>query len=168
MDTIKTALDRNAKALQLRPTLGRMTAVTNVRLNEGLACEAEEGAWKMRMDMSPKSGGTGAAPNPGVYGRASLGSCLAIGYAMWAARLEIPLRSLEVEVQTDMDTAYEYGLKGRNPGYEQVRCIVRIDSTAPASRVRDMIAQANEASSFFNVWAQAQDVRVEVQTAGGA
>ncbi|MEZ5356408.1 MAG: OsmC family protein [Bryobacteraceae bacterium] len=163
METTKTILDRNAKALELRPAIGRMTAVTKVRLQEGLVCEAEEGAWKLRVDMSPKSGGTGSAPNPGIYGRASLGSCLAIGYAMWAARREIPLRALEVEVQADMDAAYEYGLKGRCPGYEQVRCLVRIESDAPEEEVRALIEQANEASSFLNVWAQAQDVRVEVQ-----
>ena len=51
-------------------SVGRNTAVTKVRLGEGLACEVEEGNWKLKVDMSPKTGGMGTAPNPGVYGRA--------------------------------------------------------------------------------------------------
>jgi uncharacterized OsmC-like protein len=86
MANIKTILDRNAKALELRPIIGQGTAVTKVRLTEGLACEIEEGAWNLKADMSEKSGGANTGPNPGVLGRAALGSCLAIGYAMWAAR----------------------------------------------------------------------------------
>ena len=101
MEHIKTVLDRNAKALELRPSLGQGTAVTKVRLTGGLACQIEEGEWKLTADMSNKSGGAGAGPNPGILGRASLGSCLAIGYAMWAARRGIPIHSLEVEVHAD-------------------------------------------------------------------
>ncbi|MEZ5400332.1 MAG: OsmC family protein [Bryobacteraceae bacterium] len=163
---IKAVLDRNAKALEMRPSIGRMTASTRVALTDGLACEVEEGAWKLRVDMSPKSGGEGTAPNPGIYGRASLGSCLAIGYAMLAARREIPIDALEVSVETDMDAAYEYGMKGRNRGYEQVRCSVRIESSAPEADVRRMIDDANEASSFLNVWQQAQDLRLDVRVNG--
>src|SRR5215475_4220914 len=104
MQDIKTVLDRNARALELRPAIGQGTAVTRVRLIDGLACQIEEGAWKLTADMSEKSGGANTGPNPGVLGRASLGSCLAIGYAMWAARRGIQIRSLDVEVQADYDT----------------------------------------------------------------
>jgi hypothetical protein len=92
--------DARAQREGVEPSaLGRQgTAVTRVRLVDGLACEIEEGAWKLVADMSPKSGGEGKGPNPGILGRGALGSCLAIGYAMWAARLGVPLTSLEVEV----------------------------------------------------------------------
>lgn len=82
--------------------------------------------------MSPKSGGVGSAPNPGVLGRASLGSCLAIGYAMWAARRGVVLEEIAVEVQADFDTAAEYGLTDDQPGYRQVRCNVKVRSKASA------------------------------------
>jgi uncharacterized OsmC-like protein len=160
---IKEMLDRNARALEMRPAIGRNTAVTRVRLREGLACDVEEGAWKLKVDMSPKSGGTGSAPNPGILGRASLGSCLAVGYAMWAARLEVPIRSLEVEVQADFDSRAEYGVEGGKPGYEQVRCIVTIESDAPEEDLRRVIAQADAGSSYLHVWRDPQDVRLELR-----
>jgi len=101
MQTLKTVLERNQKALELRPALGRISTATCVRLTEGLACEVEEGPWRLRVDMSEKSGGQGPAPNPGIYGRAALGSCLAIGYRMIFARHHISICSLQVEVQAD-------------------------------------------------------------------
>jgi uncharacterized OsmC-like protein len=53
--------------------------------------------------MVQKSGGSGSGPNPGVLGRASLASCLAISYAMLAARREIALKAVEVDVEADYD-----------------------------------------------------------------
>jgi len=165
---IKTVLDRNAMALELRPAIGRNTAVTKARLLEGLRCEVEEGSWRLGVDMSVKSGGEGTAPNPGVYGRASLASCLAVGYAMWAARMEVALRALEVEVQADFDTRAEYGVEGGKAGYEQIRCVVTVESDAPEEAVRRVIETANRGSSYLHVWSDPQDVRVEVRVNGRA
>lgn len=165
-EEIKTVLDRNVRALELRPSIGQGTAVTKVRLQAGLACQIEEGNWRLTADMSPKSGGTNTGPNPGVFGRASLGSCLAIGYAMWAARAGVAIRSLEVEVQTDYDTRADYGLSGVKPGYRQVRCIVTIDSDAPEEELRRVMDQANAASSFLHIWQDPQDVRLDIRMKG--
>ena len=85
--TIKAALERNVKVVEARPSVGQGTAVTKVTLHPGLACEVEEGPWRFSVGMTEKYGGGNTGPNPGVYGRAALGSCLAIGYGMWAARL---------------------------------------------------------------------------------
>lgn len=163
---IRTVFNRNAKALELRPSIGQGTAVTRVRLTEGLACQIEEGDWKLKADMSEKSGGANTGPNPGVLGRASLGSCLAIGYAMWAARRGVEIRSLDVEVHADYDTRAEYGLGGIRPGYRQVRCIVSVESDAPEEDVRRILNEANGASSYLHVWQDPQDVRVDVRVKG--
>ncbi len=166
MEHIKTVLDRNAKALELRPFVGQGTAVTKVRLTDGLACQIEEGDWKLKADMSAKSGGANTGPNPGVLGRASLGSCLAIGYAMWAARRGVKIRSLEVEVHADYDTRAEYGLDGVQPGYRQVRCIVNVESDAPAEDLWRVLEEANAASSYLHVWQDPQDVRIDIRVKG--
>lgn len=46
-DGIKTALERNVKAVTLRPSVGQHTAVTRVRLGADLRCAIEEGPWKL-------------------------------------------------------------------------------------------------------------------------
>ncbi len=40
--TIRTALERNVKAVSLRPSTGQGTKTTKVRLRPGLACDVED------------------------------------------------------------------------------------------------------------------------------
>jgi uncharacterized OsmC-like protein len=163
---LKTLFERNAKALDLRSGLGRGTAVTKVRLADGLACDVEDGDWRLRVDMAPKAGGADSGPNPGVLGRASLGSCLAVNYARIAALTGLPVDSIEIEVQADYDSRYEYGMAGPNPGYRQVRCVVRVESPAPAAQVRGIFEQAHDLTTYLGVWRNPQDVQVRFDIHG--
>ncbi len=85
IERIRTAFERSAKALRLKDSLGRGTAITRVAVTDGFTCEVEDGDWKFNVDMPVKHGGNNTGPNPGVYGRTALGTCLAIGYTRWAA-----------------------------------------------------------------------------------
>jgi uncharacterized OsmC-like protein len=146
---IRTAIERNVKAVTLRPSVGQGTAVTRVRLREGLACDIEEGPWTLTAGMTPKYGGTNAGPNPGVLGRAALGSCLAIGYAMWAARLGVPIDSLEIEIQADYDVRGELAVADEvRPGHAQIRYIVSVSSPASAEDVERWLDTADRYSSW--------------------
>jgi uncharacterized OsmC-like protein len=120
-NTIRTTIERSIKALQLRPALGNKTAVSKIRIDEGLTCRIEEGRWTLTSDLSEAAGGNGMGPDPGVLGRAALGSCLAMGYVMWAAVREVPISGVEVEVQTDFDVGAQYGLGEAPAGYTEVR-----------------------------------------------
>ncbi len=72
--------------------------------------------------MPAQAGGNATGPTPGVLGRAALGSCLAIGYVMRAAMMNIVFRSVEVEVQADYDDGALFGTSpGVPPGYTAVR-----------------------------------------------
>lgn len=82
---IKDAVERNVSAVSNGSATGKGTAVTKVVWRHGLTCDVSDGPWKLVAGMSDKYGGDNAGPNPGVFGRTALGSCLAIGYAMWAA-----------------------------------------------------------------------------------
>src|SRR5438093_33033 len=103
LQKIKTAIERSSKALLLKPSLGVGTGVSKTRIKHGLTCEIKEGNWTLVADMSESIGGNAKGPTPGVYGRAALGSCLAIGYMMMAAKMNIPVSMLEVEVEADFD-----------------------------------------------------------------
>jgi len=160
---IRETFLRNARAVALRPAFGRGTAVTRVRLREGLACEVEDGRWRLSVDMSEKTGGAASAPDPGVMGRAALGSCLAIGYAQEAAVRGIELKALEVEVQADYDARAELGLPGAEPGYVQVRCVVTVESDAPRPEILAMLDEVDARSPYLAVFTRPQDVRREVR-----
>ncbi len=107
-------------------------------------------------------GGNNAGPNPGILGRGALGSCLAIGYGMWAARLGVPVDALEVEVQADYDSRGELGIADDvPPGYVQVRYRVIVTSHAPEPDVQRVLDIADKYSPYRDVYARAQDIRRE-------
>jgi uncharacterized OsmC-like protein len=162
-DTIRRAFERSEKALTLRPSIGRGTAVTTVRLDEDLACESRDGRWSLTVDMSEQSGGSGTAPDPGVFGRTALGSCLAIGYTKWAAKRGVPIRGLEVEVQADYDAAPEYGIGDGPPGYSRVRYVVRIESDAGEDEIERLLDEADSCSPWLDIFLRPIELRREVR-----
>jgi uncharacterized OsmC-like protein len=134
-----------------RPSVGHGTAVTTVTLNPGLACDVVDGPWRFSVGMTEKYGGSNNAPNPGVYGRAALGSCLAIGYGMWAARLGIPIRSLTVEVRARYDARGELGIDDTiRPGYTNMAYVVTVDSEASDADIHRLLDAADRHSSWLD------------------
>lgn len=157
-EKIKTALGRTKKALSLKPALGLGTGVSKVRIVNGLTCEIQEGNWKFMADMPASVGGNNLGPTPGIYGRAALGSCLAIGYMMKAAEMSIPIHNLEVEVQADYDDGALFGTtkKDTPPGYLDVRYTIFIESDAPEEKIIGMLNEADAHSPYLDVFSRAQ------------
>lgn len=151
IEKLQKAMDRNLKALDLRPSIGRGTAVTKVRIRNACTAEIEDGGWKLIADESVKDGGNGEGPDPGVYGRAALGTCLAMGYAQWAAKFGVPLDGIEVEVQTDYDAVAMFGLGDSSPpGWGAIRYVVHIASSAPEADVQRVIEYADKHSPLLD------------------
>jgi len=168
LEKIRRAFERNARAMELRASVGQGTAITRVRVGNGLTCEIEEGAWKLTADMGEKSGGNDAGPNPGVLGRAALGSCLAIGYVMWAARRGVQLDELEVEIQADYDSRGYHGVAGIEPGYTEIRYLVRVNSPAPDDQILRLLDEADAHSDYLAVFARPQKMirQVDIRRSG--
>ena len=101
IENIKTAFERNGRAIELRPAVGQKTAITRVRVIDGVHSEAEEGRWKLAADVSEKSGGTAQGPDPGFIVRSALGTCFAMGYVIWAAHLGVPVSNVEVDIEAE-------------------------------------------------------------------
>jgi uncharacterized OsmC-like protein len=164
-EQIRLTFERNAKAMTLRPSAGRGTAITRVKRREGLTCDVEDGNWRLIVDMSPKSAGDGRGPDPGVSGRTALGSCLAIAYTLWGAKLGFEFSRLEVEVQADYDSAAYHAVTEAPSGYRQVRYLVTVESEAPESEVLKVLDAADAHSPYLDVFARPMDVRREVRIA---
>jgi uncharacterized OsmC-like protein len=159
---IRNVFERNARAMAMRPSVGRGTARTKVTLRDGLTCDVEDGSWKLVVDLSAKSGGDARGPDPGVYGRTALGSCLAIAYTLWAAKRGIVFSKLNVEVQADYDSGRNHGVANGPPGYNQVRYIVTVESDAPEADVRRVLDEADAHCPYLDVFTRAIDVRRDV------
>ena len=161
-EKIKIAVERTTKALGLKPSLGQSTGISKTTVKNGLTCEIEEGKWKYTVDMPTSVGGNGAGPTPGVLGRGALGSCLAIGYMMTAARMDIPVHSLEVEVHADYDDGALFGTADVFPGYLLVKYVITLESDASEEEIMKMLDEADKHSPYLDVFSRAQDCRREV------
>jgi len=162
-EKIKLAIDRSVRALSLKPSLGLGTGISKTRITNGLACDISEGPWKLKADMPEAVGGDSTGPTPGVYGRAALGSCLAIGYMMAASKINLPISMLEVEVQADYDDGALMGTSDVPPGYLEVRYTVSIESSAAEQDILRMLDDADRHSPYLDVFTRAQKCKRQVK-----
>jgi uncharacterized OsmC-like protein len=162
-EKIKNAFVRVSKALAQRPAFGFGTGISKASIKNGLTCEIQEGDWKMTADMPEQAGGNAVGPTPGVFGRAALGSCLAIGYMMRAASMDIPVAGIEVEIQADYDDGALFGTAPNvPPGYLEIRYSVTVDSDAPTEAIMKMLDEADKHSPYLDVFRRGQSCRREV------
>ncbi len=151
MNELKTNIGRNVKAMQLRPHVATGTARTKIQVRSNLTCEIVDGEWTLIADLDRASGGHAAGPDPGVLVRAGLGACLAMGYVMWAARLDIPLERVKVQVETDYDARGMYGVDAEvSPGWRGVRYTTTIISSAPRDRILELVREADNHSPILD------------------
>ena len=155
-EKISLAFGRTTKALELKPSLGAGTGISKARITDGLTCEVTEGNYILIADMPASVGGNMNGPTPGVYGRAALGSCLAIGYMMRAAKMNIPISSLEVEIQADYDDGALFGTSNAFPGYLDVRYTVTVESDAKEGAILRLLDEADKHSPYLDVFSREQ------------
>ncbi len=162
-ERVRTAFERAVEAMSRREGVGRGTAVTRIRMNEAFLCEVEDGRWKLTVDMSEKGGGGGRGPDPGVLGRAALGSCFAIAYAQWLIQRGVPVERLEVEIQADYDARAEYGLNDASPAYAELRYVVTVESDAPEAEILRVLDEAEAHSPYAVIWKEPQPLHRQVR-----
>jgi uncharacterized OsmC-like protein len=142
--------------LSLKPTLGLGIGISKTRIINGLSCESREGEYVFYTDMPSQVGGNETGPTPGVLGRAALGSCLAMGYMMWASRLDVIIDSLEVQIEADYDDGALFGTSDAVPGYSEIRYIVKIKSPASKKVIENVLNQGDNHSPYLDVFSRAQ------------
>ncbi|MBZ0261546.1 MAG: OsmC family protein [Hyphomicrobiales bacterium] len=153
--------------LKKNPTAALSTDSTAVAvLEKGLRCRVEgPGGAVVTTDMPTAIGGEGLAPGPGWLLRAALASCDATMIAMRAAVEGVTLTELEVKVDSDSDDRGLVGADDAVPaGPLRVRVRVRIVSTAPAERLKEIIDWAERHSPVGDAVRRAVPISMKVET----
>jgi uncharacterized OsmC-like protein len=163
---LKQAIERNTKAVTLRPSFARGTSSTYATIVRGCTCEITEGPWRLVADIPKSEGGDDNGPTPGVLGRGALGSCLAMTIVAQAAAHDVPVDAVSIEVQADWDGRGYLGVGDNIPaGYTQVRVIVDVKSSAPEHRVREIVKIAERLSPWVDVFRRENDVAIDARIA---
>jgi uncharacterized OsmC-like protein len=117
--TRQALADDAAKAHVVLSAQGTLVGVTEVDIRTG--------AHSFKADEPRSLGGGGVAANPMQYALASLGSCQAITYRIWAAHLGVTLDSVTVRVEGDLDLRSCFGVDdGARPGFTAIRVEVTV------------------------------------------
>ena len=153
---IKNKFIRNKKTLSLKPDKGLGTGISKTCIIDGLSCETKEGDWVFKTDMPKQMGGYDMASTPGALGRAALGSCLAIGYMIWASKLDVIIDYLEVQIEADYDDGGLFGSSDAPPGYLEVRYLVKIKSPATPDEIENVLDLGDKHSPYLDVFSRAQ------------
>ena len=149
-ERIKAAYERHLKVITQRPSIAEGTQTVKVRARAGLTCDIEASSGAMVTDVALDQGGNGEGRTPGDYFLSGLGGCLAIGYLQHAAKLDVPISSLEVEVQGDYDLHGEYGLNDTPSGYLAIRYIVNIESSADEADILRVLDETDPVDSMLD------------------
>lgn len=161
-ETIKKAFDRNRKAVELRPDIGRKTVTTKVRLVEGTTCEVVHPEWTFKADIGKPEGGNDKGPGPGILQRGALGACLAIGYVQQAAVMGVPIEHIEVTVEAEKDYRGRFGLEDQSPGTQELKYNILIESPAGEGEIKKVIEEADRLSPVLDDFKRAIPVTKEL------
>ncbi|RAX45893.1 OsmC family peroxiredoxin [Arthrobacter sp. AQ5-06] len=86
------------------------------------------GSFVLEGDEPPVLLGNNAGPNAVELLLQALGFCYSVGYAANAAAQGIEIRSLEFQVEGDLDARPFLGLDGPRPGFTAIRATARVSS----------------------------------------
>lgn len=144
--TLQSVFERAQAAVMLRPAIGQGSETTTIRLCNGTTCEVEDGPWQTTADADPQLGGSDDHPDPSFFLRAAIGTCFAQTAALWAAKFDVPLARLVVDVEADHDARGLLGVGERASRFTGLRCGITVESPAPEEEVQRVLDAAHEHS----------------------
>ena len=116
------------------------------------------------VDEPPALLGDDTAPNPSEASLAALGSCLAVGIHANAVARGTTVKSLELELEADINITAVWGTGDTSPkpvGFDAVRVKVHLDADAPKEELDALVAHARIWSPVANTFSKPVPVNCE-------
>ena len=129
----------------------------------GVRSEIRIGGHTLLADEGPALGGTHAGPNPVEYALAALLSCQVVTYRVWAAKLNVALEGITVDVEGDLDVRGFLGFDDAvRPGFGDVRLRVTLDGPADPQRYRELAAAVDAHCPVLDLFRNRTPVTTEL------
>jgi uncharacterized OsmC-like protein len=146
-DGLKDLYERKARAMIRRPSFALGRGNARIRTDAALGCRVDdEGDRTLVVDLPAQDGGTGAGLHPGHLMRASIGAGMVIGYRLWAARLDVPIDDVDLELVCEYDARGEMGLAPGPEiaiGWQRITFNLTVTSRQPEAEIRRLVETAN-------------------------
>ena len=119
--------------------MAKETFKSKVTLKEGLKVEAESRGHKIIMDEPEEMGGTDQGMNPVELTLTALGGCISICASMFSESCGVELNDFSIDLEGDLDLSGFKGAKGIDPGFQEVRFTINIDSDSPEENIEELV-----------------------------
>jgi uncharacterized OsmC-like protein len=111
------------------------------------------GNHSLRVDEPPALGGGAQGPNPVELALASLGSCQAITYQVWAALQGVQVDRIDVRVEGDLDLRGFFGVdQSVRPGFGAVRVVLSVSGPESEERYRALQREADRYCPVLDIF----------------
>ena len=168
LEFTKQALERSTKAVTMRPAVGQYTHKNTAAVENGTRCYVHDKHFDIVTDVPPSIGGNGGAPTPGALLRSALTSCVAIGIKLWAARANIDIEYVEVNLEGDVDARGEMGVDDDIvPGYLDLRLSISIRSNADPAAIKSVIDHSTKYSPLIDAFSREHNIQTALDIAAG-
>lgn len=169
MTEIKESIEKAVSYLSEHPDEARYTdSLARATLREALRVDVEgPSGERITIDMPKGVGGRAEEPSPGWLFRAAIASCVASTIGMEAAREDVSLTSLEVEVDSESDDRGILGMDDEVPAgplSTRIRIAAAADGVDEA-RLREILERGAGRCPVCDATKRAVRVVTEVQTA---
>lgn len=137
-------------ALRKNPGEGLLTLSGVTDWNEGAHSTGLFRNFVIAADETEDVGGTNRGPNPPELVLAALGACITVGIAYSAAEDGVELRSIELDVEGDIDLKgfFKRDLNADvRPGFQAIRVTAWVDADAPPGKVAEIVRRGGEERS---------------------
>ena len=143
-DSLRTTLGKIQQNLKNNPSEATVTFQSNSSLIEGFNSRAILRQHSIDVDEPKELGGTDKGPNPVELILAALGTCQEITYKAYATVLGIPLESVSVELEGELDLQGFLALNDEiRPGFQKIRGRVKIKSDADPETIEKLRQAVN-------------------------
>jgi putative redox protein len=133
---LREIIQETQAALRSDPKAAAAVFSADSRQVEGVRSEARIRQFTVTIDEPPSLGGTDAGPNPVELVLAALAACQEITYRAYATALGVPLDTVSVSLQGDLDLRGFFAVGNDvRPGFAGVRGTVTLKSSAPAAEL---------------------------------
>ena len=169
-------LQKTIDAVEIEPEKGKFTIRTRTEWAGGCSCRTfierdspADGAKKstkfvVKSDEPPALLGRDLAPNAVEFVLHALASCLAVGFVLKAALVEIKIEALEFFLEGDIDLSNFFcRSEEARPGLQNVsvRCAVAAD--APQEVIEDLCREVVERSAVMDIVKNPVPVTISVE-----
>ena len=73
---------------------------------------------------------------------------------LWASKLDVPIESLEIEIQAVSDDGVLFGASDAPAGYSEVRYCIRVQSSATEEELINVFNEGDKHSPYLDIFSR--------------